>query len=419
MPTYDLAVVGGGIIGLATAMAWQARYPGAAVTLLEKEPALASHQTGHNSGVIHSGIYYRPGSLKAKTCVEGARLMVAFCQAQGIPYKICGKLVVASTPAELPQLEALCQRGQANGVPGLRLLPPEQFQDLEPHARGLRALHVPGVGIVDYRAVAHAMAVLIQQHGGVIQTGFAVHALQRAAGLWRIETPRGDVRARRLVVCAGLQGDRVAARAGVPRGVTIIPFRGEYYDLRPARQHLVQALIYPVPNPAFPFLGVHFTRTIEGRVHAGPNAVLAWQREGYRASDISLGDLWALVRHPGFWRMAGTYWRTGAGELYRSWSKAAFVHALQRLVPDITAPDLVPGGSGVRAQAIDATGRLLDDFDLLPGDGVVYVRNVPSPAATASLRIGQVIAALAGAAPGQPRSHAAAEAPLDAAGSVR
>lgn len=420
MPTYDLAIVGGGIVGLATAMAWLAEQPGSSIIILEKESALAQHQSTRNSGVIHSGVYYRPGSLKAQTCVEGARLMVAFCRAHGVPHKLCGKLIVATHPSQLPRLQQLHERGQANGVAGLRLLGPEQLQAIEPHGRGLQALHVPTAGVVDYRLVAEAMATLIREQGGRVCTTSPMQAARNEAGQWVLDTPHEQVRARVVVICAGLHTDRIAAMMGAPREVSIIPFRGEYYDLLPARRDLVRALIYPVPDPAFPFLGVHFTRSIDDRVHAGPNAVLAWQREGYRWHHINARDVWSLGRDPGFWRLARKYWRTGAAELYRSWSKAAFVRALQQLVPDVSAADLVPGSSGVRAQAVDRKGAMLDDFDILPGDQAVYVRNVPSPAATASIRIGQVIAGLAQAAAPRQRSWSVAGEMVDAGdGSVK
>lgn len=390
-PFYDVAVIGGGIVGLATAMDLSARMPGVKLVVLEKESHVARHQTGHNSGVIHSGLYYRPGSLKAATCVTGAKLMVEFCRANDIPHDICGKVVVATEEAELPALEVLYQRGQANGVPGLTMIGPERLREIEPHARGLKALHVPTTGLVDYTDVAGVFAQLIQQRGGEIRTSARVTHLFRRERTWVVETTRGEVTARYLVTCAGLYADRLAAKAGAARDLRIVPFRGEYYDLIPERQSLVKSMIYPVPHPALPFLGVHFTRSIHHGVHAGPNAVLALRREGYRKTDVHLGELLDMVRYPGFWRMAARYWKAGVMEIVRSLSKPAFVRALQRLVPEVRSADLVPGGSGVRAQAVDPHGALLDDFDLVEGDGVMYVRNVPSPAATASIRIGQII----------------------------
>lgn len=392
---FDLAVVGGGIVGLATAMAWLQRFPGSRLTLLEKEPALARHQTSHNSGVIHSGLYYRPGSLKARTCVEGARLLVAFCEEHRIPYRLCGKLVVATAETELQSLETLAARGRANGVPSLAVVGPERMRELEPNARGLRALHVPGAGAVDYGAVARAFAEVIRRGGAELRTSARVTRLLRREGIWRIETTAGEARARRLITCGGLHADRLAAMAGGSSEVRIAPFRGEYYEVVPARRDLVRAMIYPVPDPRLPFLGVHFTRGVDGHVHAGPNAVLALAREGYRKTDVSLPETLELMRFRGFWKMSRRFWRVGLEETVRSWSKRAFVRALQRLVPDVRGSDLAPGGSGVRAQALGADGALLDDFDIVRADGAVHVRNVPSPAATASIRIGQLIADLA------------------------
>jgi len=392
LPSYDVAIIGGGIVGLATAMDISVRMPGVKLVVLEKEPRVASHQTGHNSGVIHSGLYYRPGSLKAATCVAGAKLMVDFCRAHHIPYDICGKVVVATQEAELPALEVLYQRGQANGVPRLMMIGPERLREIEPHARGLKALHVPTTGLVDYTNVAGVFAKLIQQRGGEIRTSARVTCLLRRARTWVVETTSGEVAARYLVTCAGLYADRLAVWAGAPRDLQIVPFRGEYYNLIPERQSLVRGMIYPVPNPVLPFLGVHFTRSMDHGVHAGPNAVLALKREGYRKTDVHLGELLDMLSYPGFWRMAATYWQAGIMEMVRSLSKPAFVRALQRLVPEVRSTDFVPGGSGVRAQAVDPQGALLDDFNLVEGDGVMYVRNVPSPAATASIRIGQIIA---------------------------
>lgn len=393
--TYDVAIVGGGIVGLATAMELLSRFPSLKLILLEKEPQLAAHQTGHNSGVIHSGLYYRPGSLKATTCVAGARLLIEFCQAHHIPYERCGKLVIATAPSELPALEQLYQRGMVNGVPGMALLGPEQIRELEPHARGIRAIHVPGVGIVDYAAVARVMGELIQRRGGTIRTSAKVRRLLRRNGRWIAETTAGEVSSRLLITCAGLHADRVAAMTGAPADLAIIPFRGEYYDVVPSRRFLVRSMIYPVPDPRFPFLGVHFTRTITGGLHAGPNAVLALKREGYRKRDASLPDTVALLSDPGFWRMSRRYWRTGLAEMSRSFSKTAFVRSLQRLVPEVRAQDLAPGGSGVRAQAVDRRGLLVDDFNIVQTEGAIHVRNVPSPAATASIRLGQLITDLA------------------------
>ena len=397
-PRYDLAIIGGGIVGLATGMELLGAFPHVRLILLEKEPGLAQHQSSHNSGVIHSGIYYRPGSLKAKTCVDGARLLREFCDAQQIRYVVCGKLVVATDPSELPGLEMLYQRGMANGVFKLSLIGPGQLQEIEPHARGIKALAVPSAGLVDYAAVARAYAHIIRQRGGAIHTGARVHRLLRRGGEWVAETSAGRIRSRWLVSCAGLHSDRLAAMAGSPRDLRIAPFRGEYYELAAERQFLVRAMIYPVPHPALPFLGVHFTRSIHGGVHAGPNAVLALKREGYRKTDVDALEMVDLLTFPGFWKMARRDWRVGLEEAYRSFSKRAFVRSLQRLVPEVRAEDLTPGSSGVRAQALDRGGALLDDFNIAAGDHAIHVRNVPSPAATASIRIGQLITEMAATA---------------------
>lgn len=388
----DVVVVGGGIVGLATAVALLERFPSLKLTLLEKESEVAMHQTGHNSGVIHSGIYYRPGSLKAQTCVAGAKLLVEFCQAHHIPYTLCGKLVVARQESELSQLEQLYQRGLANGVPGLTMVGPERMRELEPHTAGIRALHVPQAGIVDYRVVAHTFVRLIAQRGGEIRTAARVIRLLRRERAWVLETSTGEVRGTFLITCGGLHADRLSRMGGAPDDLRIVPFRGDYYELAPERRKLVRAMIYPVPDPALPFLGVHFTRTMEGGVHVGPNAVLALKREGYHKTDISLPDVWGMARYPGFWKMAWRFRAVGMSELYRAWSRAAFTRAAQQLVPEVRSTDLLPSGSGVRAQALNRHGSLVDDFDIVQTERAVHVRNVPSPAATASIRIGRTIA---------------------------
>jgi L-2-hydroxyglutarate oxidase LhgO len=390
---YDVVVIGGGIVGLATALNLGQRLPRLRLAVLEKEAQLAAHQTGNNSGVIHSGLYYKPGSLKARTCVEGARRMVAFCRQYDIPHEICGKLVVATREQELPALAELLNRARQNGVPGVVELGPEQFRDVEPHAAGIRALHLPGTGIVNYACVARKLGELIAHAGGAICTGTRVTGLKtQAGGEVVVSTSQGEVCSKFVVNCAGLHCDRVARLAGAHLDARIVPFRGEYYLVEPSRRHLVRGLIYPVPDPRFPFLGVHFTRNVNGDVEAGPNAVLALQREGYRWDQVNLRDTLETLTFPGFWRMARKYWRTGIGEMYRSLSKAAFVRALQRLLPDIRAEDLIPGGAGVRAQAVLANGAMVDDFRIVRQERAIHVLNAPSPAATASLSIGEQIA---------------------------
>jgi len=394
-PSHTIAIVGGGIVGLATALALSERSPRCMLIVLEKEEDIARHQTGHNSGVIHAGIYYKPGSYKARLCVEGVQLMKGFCAAHGIRYEHCGKLVVATDESELSRLQTLYERGTANGVPGLTMLAPQQVRDLEPHARAVRALHSPFTAIVDYTEVTRAMARLLAQRGVQILTGRRVHAITRAGGQLVLATGQGEVTARHLINCAGLHADSVARLMGVRPEVQIVPFRGEYYTLRPGQQ-LVRGLIYPVPDPEFPFLGVHFTKRIQGDVEAGPNAVLAFAREGYRMRQINLAELGRVLGYRGFWAMAAKYWRTGSYEVYRSLSKAAFVRDLQKLVPALQANDMAPGGSGVRAQAVSPDGSLVDDFKISETPNAIHVLNAPSPAATASLAIGRHIAALAG-----------------------
>jgi L-2-hydroxyglutarate oxidase len=394
MAEYQVVIIGGGIIGLSTAMALTQGPRPLQPLVLEKESELARHQTGHNSGVIHSGIYYRPGSLKARFTVEGARRLVEFCQEHGLPHTVCGKVVVATDPSELPRLQELHRRGLANGVPGgVELIGPERLREIEPNAAGIKALHVPATGIVDYVAVAGRYAEIVRKQGGEIRTGTGVQAVRRNSAGWVVETTNGAVHARHVINCAGLHCDEIARRAGCEPAVRIVPFRGEYYKLRAEREHLVKWLIYPVPDPAFPFLGVHFTRMIRGGVEAGPNAVLSFKREGYGKTDFDARDAWSTLSFSGFWWLAAKYWRTGAGEMYRSFSKAAFVHALQRLLPALQEADLEPGGSGVRAQAVDPSGVLIDDFSIQAMNGIVHVLNAPSPAATASIPIGEAIAA--------------------------
>jgi (S)-2-hydroxyglutarate dehydrogenase len=392
----DITIVGGGIVGLATALALTERYPQARVVILDKEAKIASHQTGHNSGVIHSGIYYKPGSLKARLCTEGARLMKAFCSEHGIHWELCGKLIVATDESELGRLTNIHERGEANGLGGLKVLEGDEVKAYEPNCRAVRALLVPETGIVDYVQVADKMAELLKRRSVDIMTGARVTAIRRTGQGLTLETTRGPVESRFLVNCAGLYSDHVARLMGIRPEVRIIPFRGEYYMLRPDRRSLVKNLIYPVPDPEFPFLGVHFTRTVHGDVEAGPNAVLAFAREGYTLGTVKPGETLGLLGYPGFWNMARRYWKMGSYELYRSASKAAFVRSLQKLVPAIQSGDIQRGGAGVRAQAVSPNGSLVDDFRISVTEGAVHVVNAPSPAATASLAIGRHIAGLAG-----------------------
>ena len=394
---YNAIIVGGGIVGLAVALEITRRFPRVRLLLLEKEDGVGRHQSGHNSGVIHSGVYYKPGSLKAKLCVTGAAAMVEFCREHGIPHQVCGKVIVATHEEEFPRLDELRRRGEANGLTGLRSIGPEELRQIEPHASGLRALVVPSTGITDYAAVCDKYAELIIGGGGTILTSHAVIGLRRSTDEIVVETNRGAFSSRALINCAGLFSDRISRMAGDDPQVMIVPFRGEYYDLIPERSSLVRALIYPVPDPRFPFLGVHFTRRVNGSVDAGPNAVLAFRREGYRRTDFNLRDLASALAFPGFWRMGAKNWRSGLDEFHRSFSKTAFVRALQRLVPQVQNADLVPGGSGVRAQAVTREGALVDDFKFVPSGRMLHVLNVPSPAATASLVIGRAIVDMAAA----------------------
>jgi len=392
---YHVIVVGGGIVGLAVALEITRRWPQQRLLVLEKESRVGQHQSSHNSGVIHSGVYYKPGSLKAKLCVDGARAMVAFCREHGVAHMVCGKVIVATQKEEFPRLEELQQRGEANGLSGLRVIGPEELRAIEPHAGGLRALVVPSTGITDYAAVCEKYAELIAAQAGTVLTSAEVTGLRANADEIVVETGAGTFAASYLINCAGLFSDRVSQMAGEQTDVIIVPFRGEYYDLTAERSSLVHALIYPVPDPRFPFLGVHFTRRITGTVDAGPNAVLAFRREGYRRTDFSPRDLASSLAFPGFWRMAMKNWRSGLDEFHRSFSKGAFVRALQRLLPEVRDEDLVPGGSGVRAQALKRDGTLVDDFQFVPSRNMLHFLNVPPPAATASLEIGRAIGGMA------------------------
>jgi L-2-hydroxyglutarate oxidase LhgO len=401
----DVAVVGAGIVGLAAALAITERRPDWRVVVLDKEDRVGAHQTGHNSGVIHAGLYYRPGSLKANTCRRGVALLFRFCDEHDIPYERCGKVVVATREEEVPRLEDLRRRGTENGVPGLEIVGADRLREIEPHAGGVRALYSPSTGIVDFGAVAAAYARVLAERGAGLRLGCEVRGLARMPREIVLQTSVGPVAAKRLVTCAGLHADRVARLAGPARlvgadgrdagrapEVRIVPFRGEYFTLRPGARRLVRNLIYPAPDPRFPFLGAHFTRRIDGTREAGPNAVLALAREGYRRRDVRLGDTRDALAWPPFWTLASRHWRTGLAEMARSASGELFARSLRRLVPEIRAEDLAPGGSGVRAQALDAGGRLLDDFVLTRTDRAVHVLNAPSPAATASLAIGERIA---------------------------
>ncbi|HZZ27772.1 MAG TPA: L-2-hydroxyglutarate oxidase [Pirellulales bacterium] len=390
MQTSDVLIVGGGIVGLATAYHLTREFPNRRVTVLEKELELAQHQTGHNSGVLHSGIYYRPGTLRALNCRAGKAAMEQFCTAEGIPFEICGKVIVALDESELPALNRIFERGQANGVL-CEMIGRAQLTELEPHTAGIKAIHVPEAGIVDYSAVCQRLAERIHEAGGQIVCGARVKAMHTTHDGVTVESTAGDFPAAWVVTCAGLQSDRVAKLSGQQVDPKIIPFRGEYFELKPAAHFLCRNLIYPVPDPNFPFLGVHFTRMIQGGVECGPNAVLAFAREGYRKRDISLRDLAETLTYSGFLKMAAKYWRTGLGEMWRSFSKRAFVRALQRLVPAIQMEYLEAAPSGVRAQAVAPDGAMLDDFLILDTQRVVNVCNAPSPAATASLNIGRLI----------------------------
>lgn len=387
---YDYAIIGGGILGLATAAALAEQYPGCHILVIEKEDRFAAHQTGRNSGVIHSGIYYKPGSLKAQLAVVGNRSLQEYCERRNVPYRICGKLIVATRDRELPFLEQLFARGIENQVP-VSWLTPEQVYPYEPHVACVAALRVASTGITNYRAVCHALIEDLRHAGADLRTGTEVLSSTPAAGGHRLETTCGSVATRFLIACAGLQSDRVAARCGTRPQARIVPFRGEYYELRPERRHLVNGLVYPVANPSFPFLGVHFTRGIDGSVHAGPNAVLALKREGYSKRSFDMRDALDTLTYSGFWKLAARYWHEGSAEMLRSTSKTLFTRELQQIVPEVREEDLVPAESGVRAQALAAAGSLLDDFVIQRDTASLFVLNAPSPAATASLAIARYI----------------------------
>lgn len=390
---FEIVVIGGGIVGLAVAMETAARRPGRRLLVLEKEARVAVHQSGRNSNVVHSGLYYRPGTLRARLCVEGGRLLREFCSIHGLPYEACGKVVVAVTPEEAAALEGLVARGRANGVAGLEILDTARLREREPATEGRAAILVPGTAITDYARVAERYSAVVMERGGVVRTGARVTALRRDGADSVVETTAGAFGARLVVNCAGLWSDVVARLDGLDPGVRIVPFRGEYWALAAGAAARVRGLIYPVPDPRVPFLGVHLTRRVGGGVEAGPNAVPAFAREGYRWGDIDLPGLWGSLADPGFRRLARRLWRTGLGEMHRSLSKRAFVAALRRLMPSLQPADLVAGGSGVRAMAVDRSGTMVDDFRFVEAPGRLHVLNVPSPAATASIAIGRHLAA--------------------------
>jgi len=391
----DITIIGGGIVGLATALQIQKANPNLKIIVLEKESSLARHQTGNNSGVIHSGLYYKPGSLKATNCIRGYNLLLDFCQAHEIPFDLCGKIVVATGQHELPLLENLYNRGQQNGLTNLKKLQAQELKEYEPHVAGLAGIFVPQTGIVDYTLVTNKYGEVFQKNGGTIHVNEKVLEVQHTNSQRVVVTQKSSYTSKLVINCAGLYSDKVARMTVPALNVKIIPFRGEYYKLKKEKEYLVKNLIYPVPDPNFPFLGVHFTRMAKGGVEAGPNAVLAFSREGYKKSNINVSELAESLAWPGFQKVAAKYWRTGMGEMYRSFSKAAFTKALQKLLPEIQEGDLVEGGAGVRAQACDRNGGLVDDFLILEDPGVINVCNAPSPAATSSLAIGETVSKLA------------------------
>ncbi len=391
---FDIVIIGGGILGLSTAMALS-KQTRASIVVLEAENRLAFHQTGNNSGVIHSGIYYKPGSLKAENCVRGREALYKFCEEHNILHERCGKIIVATRPEELPALETLEKRAGSNGLNGIKRLTAEEIRDYEPYATGIAGLHVPETGIVDYVAVVNKYADIVREAGGEIRTNSRVTAFKKVGDEFVLSTPNGEVVAKSLINCGGLQSDRIARMCGVDPGLQIIPFRGEYYDLAKDKHGMIKNLLYPVPDPRFPFLGVHFTRRVTGGVEAGPNAVLAFKREGYKMSSFSVGDVLTYGTYIGFWRMGMKYWKIGFGEFARSLSKKAFVEALRKLVPALEVDDLTRGGAGVRAQALAPDGSMVDDFRIVQAANMVHVLNAPSPAATASISIGETIAEMA------------------------
>ena len=394
MITYDIAIIGGGIVGTAVGMALQKNNK-LSVILIEAENKIAPHQTGNNSGVIHSGLYYKPGSLKAKNCIEGRELMYRFCEENNIPYDRCGKIVIAVNDYEVPSLHELEKRGLENGLKGLKRISKEEIKEHEPYAEGILGLYVPETGIVDYSLVTEKYVEMIISNGGSVQKSTKFLNLVRKNGEMIMETSKGEIKTKVLVNCAGLQSDRIAQICGITPNLQIIPFRGEYFTLVKEREFLIKNLLYPVPDPKFPFLGVHFTRMIKGGIEAGPNAVLAFKREGYKKTDFSVKDILQMISYGGFWKMAAKHYKMGIKEFYRSFNKSEFVSALQKLVPEIKSSDIYPGGAGVRAQALEPDGKLVDDFRIIEAENMVHVLNAPSPAATASISIGHTIAAIA------------------------
>lgn len=392
---YDVIIVGGGAVGLATALQLLKQNPKLKVVVVEKDSVVANHQTGNNSNVIHSGVYYKPGSLKAKNCIEGYNLLIDFCRRYEVPFDLCGKVIVATEEKELPVLKTIFERGQQNGLQDLKMLRAEQLKDYEPHVAGIAGIHVPQTGIVDYRVVAEKYAEVFQEQGGALRLGEKVVDIQLGNEKVEVVTQKETYTGKLVVNCAGLYADKIARLTLKDVNFKIIPFRGEYYKLKKDKEYLVKTLIYPVPDPNFPFLGVHFTTMVGGGVECGPNAVLAFRREGYKKTDINLAELGETLAWPGFRKIVSKYWRTGIGEMYRSYSKAAFTKALQKLMPEIREDDLIVGGAGVRAQACDRTGGLLDDFLILEDKQVINVCNAPSPAATSSLAIGATVASWA------------------------
>jgi len=386
---YDVAIIGGGIVGLATAYEYLKKYPSNKLIVFEKESKVAAHQTGNNSGVIHSGIYYKPGSLKANNCRLGVSKLLQFCDKYGIKYDLCGKLIVANSESEIPSLMELYNRGIINGVPNIKLLNENEIRNLEPYTIGIKGIHSPSTGIIDYKDVCNVSANIIEQNGGKIQLNSKVNDIIHDNDGIIIETTQGNFHSKSIINCAGLYCDRIAKMNDTNLGIKIIPFRGEYYKLIPPKAYLVKNLIYPVPNPDFPFLGVHFTRKIDGTIEAGPNAVLAFAREGYTKTDINFKDLIDIFGYPAFWKLGKRYWKIGTAEMLRSYLKVLFVKALKKIIPEIESKDLIPGGSGVRAQALTIDGKLLDDFHIIRNDNITHILNAPSPAATSAFAIAE------------------------------